>query len=164
MIHFSFKKEGGGGVLYKKISKWKIELYRVPYHSRYQSVTWSTGELTRASERWGPGGMVTRWLEVPSFPLIVSVQTTSVTAIQDGHSGVPEIETGWHWLLWTDTSVLIIPGTVKSFATAGDRFLCRWCTAMYKRSFSINIPGAFWRPLGAFKRPERFPSLLDLWY
>ena len=26
----------------------------------------------RASERWGPGGIVTRWLPVPSLPLTVS--------------------------------------------------------------------------------------------
>ena len=31
------------------------------------------GEVTNASDRWGPGGMVTRWLDVPSFPLMVSV-------------------------------------------------------------------------------------------
>ena len=34
--------------------------------------TWRTGELTSASVRWGPGGMVTRWLDVPSLPLMVS--------------------------------------------------------------------------------------------
>ena len=34
-----------------------------------------------ASERWGPGGMVTRWLPVPSLPFTVSMNFFSESAL-----------------------------------------------------------------------------------
>ena len=51
-----------------------VSFFNVYIHSRMNKyATCMMGEVTNASDRWGPGGMVTRWLDVPSFPLMVSV-------------------------------------------------------------------------------------------
>ncbi len=45
------------------------------------------GEEMRASDRWGPGGMVTRWLPVPSLPFTVSTNFLSTSAFSSWEDG-----------------------------------------------------------------------------
>lgn len=42
--------------------------------------TWITGDEIKASDKWGPGGIVTKWLEVPSFPFIVLTNDAKMVA------------------------------------------------------------------------------------